>query len=105
MIVAATDCATGASRDLHGATVKESDVLFLIESLKRRIGTSSEWTSMQLRNEVMWITDQAERLLKPTKELHYGVLLVRSTALAGRPLAALQRLERVMIDLVAARDQ
>ncbi|MDR5756472.1 hypothetical protein [Caballeronia sp. LZ035] len=105
MILAARNRATAGSRDLHGAIVKKSDVLFLIESLKRRLGDSSEWTSMQLRNEVTWIADQAERWLEPTKELHYSLLLVRSMALTGRPLAALQRLELVIIDLNPAGDQ
>ncbi|MDR5833325.1 hypothetical protein [Caballeronia sp. LZ034LL] len=85
--------------------MKKSDVLFLIESLKRRLSDSSEWTSMQLRNEVLWIADQAERWLEPTKELHYALLLVRSKALAGRPFAALQQLEQTMIELDAARDE
>ena len=98
------DCCEGGAtpkrRDDHtGAVLRESDVLFLTESLWRRTLESKDWTSPGLKSEVLWLADCAEKWLQSGADLRYGLLMVRSLALVNRPREALARLDSTMAKL------
>jgi hypothetical protein len=81
--------------------MRESGLLFLVESLHRRIKESPAWARAHLRDEVLWLADLAEHWLDYDKDLRYGLLMVRSLALAGRPYDALARLDATLFEALA----
>jgi hypothetical protein len=81
--------------------MRESGLLFLIELLRRRTKESPVWASRHLRAEVLWLADLAEQRLDYDKDLRYGLLMVRSLALAGRPHDALARFDATVYEVLA----
>lgn len=79
--------------------MKAADVLFLIESLKRRTAESPEWSYRYLRPEVLWVADLCEQWLEHSDYLQHELIMIRSLAVLYRPRAALMRLEMSMTRL------
>jgi hypothetical protein len=76
--------------------MREWGVLFLIKALQWRTEECPGWARTHLRSEVLWLADFAEQWLDYDKDLRYGLLMVRSLAIARRPLDALARFDSTL---------
>ncbi|WP_250501299.1 hypothetical protein [Caballeronia sp. GAWG1-5s-s] len=83
--------------------MKATDVLFLVDSLKRRTDESPDWADALLAKEVFQVAGLAKDWLDYQPELRCGLALVHSYLVLGMPRAALARLEATMLRLATAR--
>jgi hypothetical protein len=81
---------------MNGATMKSTDVLFLIESLERRAREEPEWAEWLLTREVHQIAWLCEEWLHCGLELRQCLAVVRSYLILRQPYAALTRLQATM---------